>query len=474
MKKFLRFLHQQEHRLIGATSILILGLLIAKALGFIKLRLYLEFFGVGKELDIFFGAGAIPDLFANLIMVGVLSLTLVPFFVNKKKDAHKFVLPLMALSVFVWLVLWFVLSMILRGIFYNPHSWNFLSTFFGVNQQVLANSISSFLRITKLLFIPPMFLIAGTVLSYYLHSQKKFWVSSVGPIMFNLGILLGLIGFKKLGLDNLDVLVYSLVFGGLLFFAWYFIVFLIIQVKNKELIKDTIFSFKLVMQKSFYKQIFKLVKQSSLRAVGVFFEQAGYLITIFWIVSQGTGMLTSFKYAETLRLLFVQIVVISMAQAFFPSLNQWLAEDKQKFYTRVKQALLFLGAISVLMGIVYLLGGKFLIKILYSGKNVQMGVVNTIYIMLAWSVPLMIAQSFVTFLNRVYFAKDDVLATVYVGIWGLFGRLLVAIPLSLWFYSHNIMALAPGFSKVLGYILGVGIVYTLSALFLMVKLRYEE
>src|SRR5215218_509810 len=82
----IKFIPRQLERLEGqftvpkATLIIALLTLVSRLSGLVRTRLFTSSFGAGETLDIYFAAFRIPDFIMNLLVLGTLTVALLPVF----------------------------------------------------------------------------------------------------------------------------------------------------------------------------------------------------------------------------------------------------------------------------------------------------------------------------------------------------------------------------------------------------------
>ena len=172
----------------GAIVISFFGLL-SRVFGLIRDRILAGQFGTGDFLDIYYAGFRIPDLFLNLIGLGVLSAAFIPVVAGfiKNEDAKKFddnrdawVLTNKILNAF--LSMFFVGSALF--IIFAPEIVPLITPGFGGDKLRLT------IRVSQIMFLSPMFLGASNVFGGALQSFRRFLAFSSAPIFYNLGIIL--------------------------------------------------------------------------------------------------------------------------------------------------------------------------------------------------------------------------------------------------------------------------------------------
>ena len=170
--------------------------MVSRLLGLVRDRILAGSFGAGSELDIYYAAFRVPDLVYSLVVLGAISAGFIPVFVgylqkNKEKAWYlaNGLLNLMALSL---IVVCFVLIILAP--------WLVKLVAPGFSEDNLSLTI----QLTRIMFLSPFFLGLSAVFGGILQSFRRFLIYSLGPVMYNLGIIFGaLVLVERFGLVGL-------------------------------------------------------------------------------------------------------------------------------------------------------------------------------------------------------------------------------------------------------------------------------
>ena len=72
------FLAGRQKTIISAAIVLMIATVFAKLLGLFKLTLLANIFGLSREIDIFYAADSIPQIFFNILIIGSFNTALIP------------------------------------------------------------------------------------------------------------------------------------------------------------------------------------------------------------------------------------------------------------------------------------------------------------------------------------------------------------------------------------------------------------
>ena len=317
--------------LVGGSS------LLSRLLGIFRDRILAGQFGAGDTLDIYYAAFRIPDLIFNLLVLGALSAGFIPIFTSLiKGPVEKIKSMLGGDHDEAWLLASNILNILSFGLFilcglgviFAPQIMHLITPGFSKEKMDLTVGLS------RIMFLSPIFLGISSVFGGILQSFKRFFVYSLSPIFYNVGIIIGALYFvPRWG-------IYGLAWGVVLGAFFHMIVQL-----------PTLFSlgFK-------YKPIFDW-RDKNARAIGKMMlprtmslatTQINLLVTTGFASVLAGGSLAIFNLANNLQSFAIGIFGVSFAIAAFPTLAR-LAFEKEKlaasYSATLRKILFFTGKI---------------------------------------------------------------------------------------------------------------------------------
>ncbi len=188
--KEIRGLHEAAY-LLGIFTIL------AQLLGFVRDRLLASHFGASYTLDVYYAAFRIPDLIFVTVSSLVAVSVLIPFLVERigkgKEEAQQFIN-----SIFT---VFFLLILLVGGIVF------LLAPFFLkiMVPELMKGSLSSeLISMTRILLLSPILLGLSNLCGSVTQAYKKFVLYAISPILYNFGIILGIVFiYPKFGIVGL-------------------------------------------------------------------------------------------------------------------------------------------------------------------------------------------------------------------------------------------------------------------------------
>ncbi len=204
--KLFKFIEREISGLHEAAYLLGFFALLSQILGFLRDRLLASQFGAGEILDVYYASFRVPDLIfiwsSSMVSLSVL----IPFLSRKQQEGKASARAFLD-SVFSAFFFFLVIISIIAGVF-APEITRFF--FPGFSSEMLTTAV----LLTRILLLQPIFLGISNLFASVTQLEKRFFVYAVSPILYNLGIVIGVIFlYPLLGLSGLA---WGVVLGALL------------------------------------------------------------------------------------------------------------------------------------------------------------------------------------------------------------------------------------------------------------------
>ena len=294
-----KFLNSQTKSISSASLILGVSYLMSAVLGLIRDRFLAGTFGAGSELDIYYTAFTVPDFVALILIFGAISAAVIPIFssylIKNKEEAWAYVFRLF--NVF----LGFLILVCIILIIFTPTIISLIAPgFFGEKRELAV-------MLMRIMFLSPIILGASNMISGILQVFHRFLVTALAPIMYNLGIIIGILFFvPKFGLSGLA---WGVVLGGVLHLA--------IQL-------PALFFSGFRYKASFnYKDpgVVKTIKLMLPRSLGLGAGQLNTIATTAIASTLLSGSIAVFNLANNLSSILVNAIAVSVSTASFPAMS---------------------------------------------------------------------------------------------------------------------------------------------------------
>ena len=177
----------QRARIGRATMILSGAFIASRILGLIRTSMFAYVFGTGTVSDAFLQAFLVPDLIFNIVAGGALSSAFIPVFthymIGERDEKTAWHVASSALNLAIAIMMGLALLAIIFASWlvplYNP----------GVPQKELDLIIS----LSRIMFLQSIMLGGGVIVTSILNSRQQFLQPAVGTVVYNVGLILGLI-----------------------------------------------------------------------------------------------------------------------------------------------------------------------------------------------------------------------------------------------------------------------------------------
>jgi len=439
---FKRLFGQQINSITVAASLVALSSLTSRFLGVIRDRILAGQFGAGTNLDIYYAAFRIPDLIFNLIVLGALSAGFVPIFTNLIKDfscERKINCDPNGKNKESWALANNILNLLLVGlvalsaigIIFAPLLTRLITPGFGPEEQAMTTAL------TRVMFLSPLFLGVSGILGGILQSFKRFFVYSLAPIFYNIGIIVGVLYFTQWW--GLSGLAWGVVLGAFLHMA--------VQIPSVYQLGFR-YRFKIIWREI---NTWKIGRMMIPRTLSLAISQINLVVITIIASSLSSGSLSIFNLANNLQSFPIGIFGISFAIAAFPALSE-SAFDKEKltahFSSTMRQILFFIVPATVL---IIALRAQIIRVVLGTGQFNWQDTISTMNTLGFFALSLF-AQATMPLLIRVFYARHNSSTPFYLGLF----TIILNIGLSFYFgASMGVAGLALAFSiaNILNFIL---------------------
>jgi putative peptidoglycan lipid II flippase len=378
-----------------AALIIAVSTLVSKIFGLIRDPLLSSKIGVGETLDTYYSAFRVPDFIFNLLVLGTLSVSLIPVFTEwvykDKNKANEIASSVLNASLTAMLIICGILFLTAAPItkFLVP----------GFSGEQLDNTI----KLMRLFLLSPIIFTISNFFTSILSSYKKFLILSIAPILYNIGILIGLFFFyPKFGIMGLG---FGVILGALMH----------LFIQAPAAFKEG-FSWKPVFDLN-NQAVKKIAKLFFPRIFGMDISQISLIIATTVGSILASGSVTIFNQANNLQAAPLGIFAISISTASFPLLSEYFATKNDSGYVKTlaknfRLVLFFIIPITVLM----LIYRAYIVRIIYGhGKY---GWDDTVAMFTTFGILTfsLIAQSLTPLLSRSFYSRQNTIIPVVVNM----------------------------------------------------------
>lgn len=412
---------EKNFHLGRATVIIGVLTLLSRMTGFLRDMLLAKNLGLSSQTDIYFTAFRVPDFIYNLLILGTLSAAFIPvftkYYIKDKKEAWR-----IANSIFNISLVGVGLISLMVFIFAGPLTKLIAP---GFKSEELSQTIT----LTRILLLSPIIFTASSVFSSALLSFKKFiWVNTA-PLLYNLGILIGIVVLlPRFGLKGLA---FGVILGALMH--------ALIQVPQMIHMG---WRWRPLWQWQ-HKGVQQIIKLFIPRVMGLDISYVNLVIVTIIGSTLASGTISAYNFATNIQTVPLGIFAISTALAVFPVMSEQFAKKQlTAFIDTFNHAFVRIVYLILPMSVLLLLLRAYIVRLLLGyGKCDWTCTVTTLDTLGILSLSL-IAQSLIPLLSRAFYARQNTKIPVLIGLTAMALNASLSYYLSL---SHGIVGIALGF-----------------------------
>lgn len=307
---------------IGRAALILTGSFIAsRILGLLRTSMFAYVFGTSATSDAFLQAFLVPDLIFNIVAGGALSSAFIPVFTHymigerDEKTAWHVASAALNLAIAIMMVLAFLAIILAPWIvpLYNPDVHD-------------PNEINLIISLSRIMFLQSILLGGGVIVTSILNAKQNFLQPAIGTVLYNVGLIGGLIPGIILVAHRTGVSETTAVY----FATWGVVAgaFLQVVVQIPALIKTGLrYTFSLdyhhpgVIQIG--RQMVPRIINSAMLYISIFVDRSLILLIAASIgITATNGYITQYYQALQLVLLPLGIFGMAISTAAFPTMAE--------------------------------------------------------------------------------------------------------------------------------------------------------
>jgi len=343
-----KLLNSRSKSVNQAAIILAVAVFFSQLLGILRDRILAKTFGAGLDLSIYYAAFSVPDFVYSIIFAGSIIVAFLPVFADHytKDKEEAWEMANYVLNAFL------VFTLAISGVLFlfAPQFIHLIAPGFDPEAQ------SKTVALTRLMLLSPIIFGLSSFLSSILQYFNRFLAYSLAPLLYNLGIILGVIFLApRFGIFGAGL---GVVIGAA--------AHLLIQVPAAS---KCGFKYRPLFDLK-HPAVFKILNLTFFRSVAASLNQINFMAITAVASGISAGAVAIFKLSYNLSFFPIGIFGVSLAMAAFPSLSQnWTDGKKEEFYKNFSTAFRQVLYISLPIGILfYLLKDPIVGFLLQSGK----------------------------------------------------------------------------------------------------------
>lgn len=418
VKKFFNLFNREIAGLHEAAYLLAFFALLSQILALVRDKLLAHTFGASHILDLYYAAFRIPDLVFVSIASIVSASVLVPFFMEKVHEdpaAGKrfidnifsaFFLCIITVSVVIFFFAPVLLRILLPG---------------------FADDVSfpELITATRILLLSPIFLGISNFLSSITQMHKRFLVYALSPLVYNLGIIIGILCFfPLLGLMGI---IWGVVAGSFLHMA--------IQIP-------------FIVHKGLFPKLSLIINWSSIKKV-VFISLPRTLtlssnqLASFFLIALASlmsgGSISIFNLAFNLQSVPLTIVGVSYSSAIFPTLSRFFVRgERNEFLAKMIESARHIIFWSIPITVLFVILRAQIVRTIYGSGQFNWADTRLTAAALALFIVSVVGQSLVLLFVRAYYAEGKTKKPLIINIVSSFCIALLGYVLTKAFFAFPV------------------------------------
>ena len=397
-----------------AAVLLATGTLVSSLLGIFRDRLlnslYLDTYPTG--IDAYTAAFTIPEFMFFILTSGALAVSFIPVFnqrlvAGNKKSAWELTSSLLNFMALVTLV-----ASVLIMIFADPLVRHVVGPGLDEPGTILA------INMMRVIAINPFLFSITTILTSVQQAVGRFVFYSLAPILYNVGILIGISWFTN-GIDLFGIHLFD---GGIMGVALGVVFGAVLQ-----LIVALVglfglgfdYNFKISWKNQGFRSVLRLLPARSLDQ-GI--DYVNNIVSTNLSSRMGAGALRSFQQASSLHAMPVNLIGVAISTAYFPKLTEDIAKNDEKAYRATfRRALRTIIWITLPVVVVAFFGRGYVVSFIKNGGDSMIsGIFGTFIIAI-------LARSMFHIVSRSFYARQDTRTPFLTSVISIGGTILLSI-----------------------------------------------
>lgn len=399
--------------------------LASRIVGLFRERVFTTTFGAGQVFDAFVAAFRVPDLIFNLVVIGALSAAFIPLFTEKlvgddKGDRKAFAFASATLNLIVIAVAALSLVYALLAPVIVPV----------VTPGFSGEQLDLTIQLSRIMALQPVLLAISFVFSGVLNSFKRFVAYAMAPVLYNVGIILGVVWLVPLfGTAGLG---WGVVLGAALH--------MLVQLPSMLQV-----GWRWQPQlRSSWSDLMRLWRMMLPRMFGLAAQQINLLVVTILGSGLLAGSIAAFHLANNIQNLPIGIFGIAFAQAAFPTLSEYAARKQQEAFrkTITKTFRYVMFVVIPLSALLFLFRAQ-IVRVLFGDGAFDWEDTVMTFETLGFLVLSVFAQATIPLLSRAFYAWQDTKTPVAVSLVSIVINVVLALLLA---PKFGVQGLAMAFS----------------------------
>ncbi len=384
-----RILHSSASSLHGAALVLGVAAVASQALGLLRDRLFAQNLGVGRMLDIYYGAFRVPDLIYVVIASLFSSTVVIPFLAaawhrdgTDGNCSSQELLQSLASALTLFVVVAAGIAFIAMPTLAPLVAPGFSS-----------EDLASMVLLSRILLFSPLLLGLSSLFGAVTQSLGRTIVFAVGPILYNIGIIVGvLLFYPVIGITGLA---WGVVLGAFLHAA--------VQI-------PAVFALGYTPRRARvnWHRVYGVLMSSLPRTLALSLTQLTFIVFVAIASLFSSGAVAVFQLSFNIQSVPLGIIGASYATAAFPAFSRLFAQGKRADAAGlVRKTLDHVLVWSMPVSAVFVVLREPIVRIILGNGNVGLEQTSGIALTMSLFAVSLVAQSTMLIFARAFFGAGD-------------------------------------------------------------------
>ncbi len=423
LRFFSRLFHRQTEHVTSAAIVLGVASLVSRLVGLWRDRLLASHFGAGSALDVYYAAFRWPDAVYNLLIVGALAAGFIPIFtecLEQEGEASAARLAGRVLSLTALTMMVVSVMLILGAGLIVP------ATVSGFSPTQIAETV----MLTRIMALSPFLLGLSAIMGGVLQATKRFIAFALAPMLYNFGIILGILCLApKWGIRGVAL-------GVVLGTGFHLLA------QTLSVLRTHALAFDLPTYRE--PRLRRMLSLMGPRTAGLAITQLNLIVLLVLASSLSDGSVSVLAFANNVQSVPLGLVGISFAVAALPALAQAAARHDTRETTRLVTTVARQVLVLVIpMAAWLILLRAQVVRLLFGQGAFDWNDTIRTARLVGWFAVSLPAQALVPLLARVWYAQQNTWIPFGIGVLAE----IVNVSAALFFrYWYGVTGLAIAFS----------------------------
>ena len=288
------------------------AIFLSRILGLVRERVFNHYFGLSGVADAFRAAMRIPNILQNLLGEGVLSASFIPVYAkltaqNQKEEAGRVAGAIFSILAMVTSLL------VLVGVLATPLLIDVIAPGFKDERRPLA------IQLVRVFFPGVGFLVLSAWCLGILNSHRKFFLSYVSPVVWNVAMIAALVAFGRS--SDLNRLAYYTAWGSVVGSALQFLVQLPVVIRLAPALRLALYLAS--------ENVRTVIRNFGPAFVSRGVTQISAYVDSIFATKIGVGALAALTNAQLISVLPISLFGMSISVAELPAMSSVLGSEQE-------------------------------------------------------------------------------------------------------------------------------------------------